>query len=266
MSADLEDPTRWAEDLEAPEGVAGALQEAREDLPSDAQIAVLAAKLGPLLGGGGGGAGGGSGGAGPGSGGAVTATGMASGTKVGLGLLIASVVISALGSWAVIEDRRARPRQVPEDTPEIVADGGASSDSAGDVEESTPREDTGISGEGTGEGPGAGTGMGMGAGTGAGARMEAERGAGAGVPPELVLLEEAQDALGREPGRALGLADQHARIHPNGMLAQEREVLAVDALLRLGRRAEAEARADRLRAAHPGSSQIRRLDRLLAPD
>ena len=82
--------------------------------------------------------------------------------------------------------------------------------------------------------------------------------------PELELLTEAQDALARDPRRALALATDHARSYPNGMLAQEREVLAIDALLRLGRRAEAERRATAFGTRWPRSAQGRRITTLLA--
>jgi hypothetical protein len=77
------------------------------------------------------------------------------------------------------------------------------------------------------------------------------------------LLEAAQDKLASAPADALAKCDEHARAYPSGMLEAEREVLAVDALLRLGRRPEAEARAARFRASHPGSAYLRRLDTLL---
>jgi hypothetical protein len=49
---------------------------------------------------------------------------------------------------------------------------------------------------------------------------------------------------------------------PNGALLVEREFLTVSALERLGRRREAEARANALRARSPGSLYERRLEKL----
>jgi hypothetical protein len=82
-------------------------------------------------------------------------------------------------------------------------------------------------------------------------------------PSETELLDAAQRALGGDPAMALRLCGDHARHHPGGALAQEREVIAIDALVRLGRRGEAEARAARFRQQHPGSGHLRRLDVLL---
>jgi hypothetical protein len=80
---------------------------------------------------------------------------------------------------------------------------------------------------------------------------------------EMDLLREAQGSLGSSPATTLARCEEHARLYPTGSLAEEREVLAVDALLRLGRRGEAEARAARFRGEHPGSAYLRRLDSLL---
>jgi hypothetical protein len=81
----------------------------------------------------------------------------------------------------------------------------------------------------------------------------------------MALLRQGQDALASAPAETLARCDEAARRFPRGALAQEREVLAVDALLRLGRRADAEARAARFRAVYPGSAYLRRLDTLLGP-
>lgn len=80
---------------------------------------------------------------------------------------------------------------------------------------------------------------------------------------ELALLARAQAALTGNPGLALALTSDHERKFPSGALVQEREVVAVDALLRLGRRAEAGRRALRFRQEFPASVHGRRLDVLL---
>ncbi len=66
--------------------------------------------------------------------------------------------------------------------------------------------------------------------------------------------------------RALEITSEHRRAHPNGVLIQEREVIAIEALVRLGRDAEARAAADRFRAAFPTSGHLLRVDSLLRPD
>jgi outer membrane protein assembly factor BamD (BamD/ComL family) len=83
---------------------------------------------------------------------------------------------------------------------------------------------------------------------------------------EVKLLERAQDALrsGRH-AEALSLCNEHTKSFPNGMLAQEREVIAVEALVKTGRTAEAKARADAFKKRFPGSSHARRVDALVGP-
>lgn len=61
---------------------------------------------------------------------------------------------------------------------------------------------------------------------------------------EFVLVKRGQQVLVSDPNQALLIAEEHARLFPAGDLLQEREVLAVEALVRLGRRNEAKARAD----------------------
>jgi hypothetical protein len=80
---------------------------------------------------------------------------------------------------------------------------------------------------------------------------------------EVAILNRAQRIVARDPAGALSLAEDHARRFPSGALAQEREFIAIEALLGLGRRAEASARAAQFRAAFPGSAHARRLDLLL---
>ena len=82
---------------------------------------------------------------------------------------------------------------------------------------------------------------------------------------EMDLLRRAQDALSSDPKRALALCEVHKDHFANGTFTQEREVIAIDALLRLGRRKEAETRAERFDKAYPTSAHRRRIDSLLAP-
>lgn len=82
--------------------------------------------------------------------------------------------------------------------------------------------------------------------------------------PETTMLKDAHEALLHgAPDRALALAEGHARAYPRGALAQEREVIAIESLVRLGRRGEALARARSFHAAFPGSSHGERVDRLV---
>jgi len=80
---------------------------------------------------------------------------------------------------------------------------------------------------------------------------------------ELSLMRDAQAALGASPAQALELSSQHVQRFPHGVLAQEREVVAIDALARLGRTSEAQARAARFRKSHPESAYLPRIERLV---
>jgi hypothetical protein len=84
----------------------------------------------------------------------------------------------------------------------------------------------------------------------------------ADVGTEVQLLQRAQSALGADPGAALALTVEHARRFPGGSLGQERELIAVTALVALGRRPEAQARAASLLERFPGSAYRGRLESL----
>lgn len=77
---------------------------------------------------------------------------------------------------------------------------------------------------------------------------------------EDALLHRAHAASLSDPRKALALTAEHVRRFPNGMLAQEREVLAIEALARLGRRDDARARATAFSASYPGSPYQSRVD------
>jgi hypothetical protein len=81
---------------------------------------------------------------------------------------------------------------------------------------------------------------------------------------EWQLVREAREALGDDPSASLRLTAQHARLYPRGALAQEREVIAVDALVRLGRRQEAKARAEALLRQSPETAHRAHIEALLA--
>jgi hypothetical protein len=74
------------------------------------------------------------------------------------------------------------------------------------------------------------------------------------APSESDLVGQAQAALAGNPARALALCEQHRRLYPRGVLVQEREVLAVEALQRLGRHSQAVARGEHFLKAFPGSA------------
>jgi hypothetical protein len=84
-----------------------------------------------------------------------------------------------------------------------------------------------------------------------------------GPQAEVKLLERAQDALRTRPAEALALCSDHARRFSSGMLVQEREMIAIEALVKTGQKAEARKRAERFKATFPGSSHTRRLEALI---
>ena len=76
---------------------------------------------------------------------------------------------------------------------------------------------------------------------------------------ELKLLARARRVLPSRAEAALALSEEHAQLYPRGALAEEREVLAIEALLKLERVVEAERRAHAFLRAFPDSSQRPRL-------
>lgn len=81
---------------------------------------------------------------------------------------------------------------------------------------------------------------------------------------EARLLSEAHAVLEAQPARALALTATHRRLYADGQLAAERELVAIDALMRLGRADAARARAARLDAQYPSSPYPARAQRILA--
>lgn len=85
----------------------------------------------------------------------------------------------------------------------------------------------------------------------------------AAVPSEVSLLADARAALAASPARALRLLEEHRRAYPSGALAQERDVMAIEAFAALGRSDVVVKRAERFLAAHEGSAHTARLRILL---
>ncbi|MDF2698329.1 MAG: hypothetical protein K0S65_6713 [Labilithrix sp.] len=80
---------------------------------------------------------------------------------------------------------------------------------------------------------------------------------------EFGFIKRAEDALSSDPSRALAILDEHARRFPAGEFLQEREMVAVEALARLGRKTEAKRRADALLERFPRTPYVARLERAL---
>lgn len=80
-------------------------------------------------------------------------------------------------------------------------------------------------------------------------------------PNELRLLQQAREELGKNPKQTLALCRKHEQLFPSGQLAQEREVLAIEALRRLQRDEEAEQKTQRFGKAFPDSPHQSRVKR-----
>lgn len=237
-------PRRLFDDPETADALREAIDAGRAELPSEAQLDALAAKLGPLLGPpGGGGGGGGSGGPPVDPTASVTATGsIAAKALGGLGLAAAGIAAVVLATRPA-DDASPRPAPPPVEAPATAEAPPAPAPLPEGVD--VP-EDVAVPDEPAP--PRAGR---------AGPRHETDPAA------ELALIREAQAALRATPGEALRLAEEHARRFGVGTLGQEREVVAIDALHRLGRDADARSRADAFTARWPRSAHRRRIDVIL---
>lgn len=80
---------------------------------------------------------------------------------------------------------------------------------------------------------------------------------------EMRYLSRAQQLLEDQPARAYELLDEHRRAHPDGVLAEEREAFAIEALLALERREEAERRYTDFLRRFPQSDFTERLSEML---
>ena len=82
---------------------------------------------------------------------------------------------------------------------------------------------------------------------------------------ELELLRRARRVLATDPQRSLALTDEHAQRFGEGLFAQERELIAIEALVSDERGKDARMRAARFRARYPRSAHRERLRVLLGP-
>lgn len=85
----------------------------------------------------------------------------------------------------------------------------------------------------------------------------------AAKPSEAALLNQAQQALKSDPRRALELTRRHKQLYPQGSLAQEREVIAIEALSRLDKTSSAQERAEAFSEKYPESAHQKKVDTTL---
>jgi hypothetical protein len=77
------------------------------------------------------------------------------------------------------------------------------------------------------------------------------------------MLDRAHRALASNPAETLAIVHKHAAMFPRGRLGAEREILTIEALLRLGRTREARARAESLLQRAPRSIYAERVRSML---
>jgi hypothetical protein len=225
-----EDPPRLLDSPDEPSGLREALRRARADVGTDAQLARLGARLGPLLG---------PVGAPPP---VATASKLGLAAKVSWGVI--AVLIAAGGAWLVSTRGVAPTVPAPARSASPPVAVVVSSPPLAPPSAQIPSVDV------TPPPPPAS------------AKPEPPIKAPPAVPTEAELLEQARAALTSGDGaRALQRVNEHARRYPRGVLVQEREVLAIKALRRLGRDAEADRRAEAFSKAYPGSAFQRKLQR-----
>jgi hypothetical protein len=83
------------------------------------------------------------------------------------------------------------------------------------------------------------------------------------VPSEASLIDQAHRFLPQAPKRALAMTEKHRKLYPTGILSQEREVIAIEALKRIGESQAAEQRAKSFREEQPHSIHESRLRSVL---
>jgi hypothetical protein len=87
---------------------------------------------------------------------------------------------------------------------------------------------------------------------------------GAPHESESAILSRAHQLLvAGQPQAALALANEHALSYPRGILVQERDMIRIESLAKLGRKQEAEVQATAFRKRFPGSSHLSRLEGLV---
>jgi hypothetical protein len=85
----------------------------------------------------------------------------------------------------------------------------------------------------------------------------------ADIRAQIALIDAARDAVAAGAGnRALQLVRQYQRRYAAGSFGPEAAALGIEALVKLGREAEARAAAERFAAQHRGSPLAERVSRL----
>ena len=237
-----DDPVRLvAAGSEAPDALRNALRDA-EAVPTNNQLDSLASKLGPLFGAAVGGAA-----VGVATSSATASSVASGGATAGIGAkVLAGVVLAGAvaGGGVWVAQRGATDDATPKKTPVALeaprAPAPAAPERAAPIEAAKPA-----------------------------APLEVPKASAPPVPAattaEAELLNAAQRVLSTNPERALALTRTHRQRFPNGVLAQEREVIAIEALSRLGRKDDARRRSEEFGRTYPGSAHQRKVESALEP-
>lgn len=228
-----DDPTRLT-DPSAPAGLRDVLRAAQNDVGSDAQLARLSQRLGPLLG--------------P----AVPAAPAAAGLSAAkLGLAGLALLAAGGGAWLLTSNHASAPRPAQPAQSVAVASPPRPVVVTPSAEVAAPEPATPASPPAATPEPKPAV---------AATPKQVEKPTPPAQLSEAELLEQARAALKSDPARALQRANEHAARFPGGVLVQEREVIAIQALRQLGRDAEADRRAQAFAKAFPGSAFARKLN------
>ena len=235
------DPRPWLEEGAPSPELRSLLESARDDGPSPQQLSSLSAKLSPLL-------------IAPAAAVAARQAGAAAGktatvaaaAKTGLAVkvLVTAGAVAAVGgafqAGRVYEDRVSPPKMI--ERPVVVVAPQAPAPAPAVPEPVVELEPAPVPAPKPQVKPAA-------------PRPEAEA----------AILEQAMGALkGGDAKKALSLCDRHAReLGANGLLTQEREVIAIEALMKLGRAAEAKGRAEKFKKAFPTSTHLLKVEALV---
>ncbi len=248
--SELHDPRRVFDSAEAPQELRALLEAAHDDrMEADAVERVAAgsaARIGDPVGGG------------PGDGGASPIQGAAGGASSGK--VLAGIAAAALIAGGVWIGARSSSRDGAPSIPQAPAVASAHEQAATPEEKGAPPAEATAASSSASTPPASAEVVATAkpsvaarpAGS-AGRPVEAEKADGAARIEEHRLLMAARQELGRDPQRAWALTQEHARRFPKGILAQEREVIAIEALSRMGRGKDARDRAQDFREQYPGS-------------
>jgi hypothetical protein len=234
MSA-TSDPPRWtSSDSAAPAPLRALLGHAQADVATDAELSVLEARLAPLIGTGVSGA--------PSVAKPLAGAPATAATAVKVGALVAAV--AGVGTAWVVLSGPTHTAATPPAPPAAIAAPAPAAPAAPTADlGAPPSEPTAPPVDAPRPSPPS-----------EGANSPSRRPNPEATVSEADLLGQAQVALRSDPGKALSLAEKHRSAFPHGMLVQEREVLAIEALTRLGRSSQAKARAAAFLDAYPRSA------------